>query len=306
MRSFRHLGAVAALLACVTAPARAITVDGHIEPEYGPPLTTQTTQTSLGDQPLAGQLGSELDQAYGFIAQGALHLFLTGNFSRFFSEPLIFPDQVQLYLDTAPGGQNPLPNSLPSAGGSLNLQAMAGLGFDAEFQPDYWIAGAREAFGWFYAFYAELSVGGAGYYLGRSTLAGDGTLTPTGDATNPHGIRVSVDPTNEAGVTGGCGASPGAGAVTGAEWVIPLTAIGNPTGPIRICALLARAGGDVVGGVRGVVSNQVLGAVPPGTCELGPAIGVNFANIAGAQYFVIDLSTPAVRSTWGRIKQMYR
>lgn len=302
MRSFPHLGAVVALLACVTAPARAITVDGHIEPQYGPPLTTQTTQTSLGDHPVSGQNGSELDQAYGFVAQGALHLFLSGNFSRFYSEPLIFPDQVQLYLDTTPGGQNPLSSSNPSAGLTVNLQDMAGLGFDAEFQPDYWIAGAREEFGWFYAHYAELSPGGEGYYLGKSTLAGDGTLTLSGNATNPHGIRVSVDPTNEAGVTGGCGPSPGAGAVTGAEWVIPLTAIGNPNGLIRICVLLARSGGTG----DAIVSNQVLGPVPPGTCELGAPGGVNFANIAGAQYFVIDLSTPAVRSTWGRIKQLYR
>ena len=300
MSPFRKLVVVAALLAGATVPARAVTIDGHIEPVYGPPLATQTTQTSLGDHPVSGQLGSELDQAHGFVAQGALHLFLSGNFSRFYSEPLLFPDQVQLYIDTAPGGQNPLSSDNPSAGFSLNLQAMAGLGFDAGFEPDYWIAGAREESGWFHAWYAELSAGGAGYHLGKSTLAGDGTLT--GGASNPHGIRVSVDPTNEAGVSGGCGASSGAGAVTGAEWVIPLTAIGNPTGLIRICALLARSGGDV----GGIVSNQVLGAVPPGTCELGPASGVNFANIPGAQYFVLDMATPAVRSTWGTIKRMYR
>lgn len=299
MRSFRDLCAGFALLAGATLPAHAVTVDGHFEPTYGAPLATQVTQTSLGDHPVSG-LGSELDQAYGFVAQGALHLFLSGNFSRFYSEPLLWPDQVQLYFDTTPGGQNPLANDNPSAGFSLNLQAMAGLGFDTGFEPDYWIAGAREEFGWFYAYYAELSAGGAGYYLGKGSLAGDGTLT--GGASNPHGIRVSVDPTNEAGVTAGCAAALGAGVVTGAEWVIPLTAIGNPTGPIRICALLARLGGDV----GGIVSNQVLGPVPPGTCELGPASGVDFGNIAGTQYFVIDMATPTVRRTWGAIKRMYR
>jgi len=55
------------------------------------------------------------------------------------------------------------------------------------------------------------------------------------------------------------------------------------------------------------VANQVLGPVPPGTCNLGAPSGVNFADIAGNQYFTAcSAVTPALRATWGRLKSTYR
>jgi hypothetical protein len=131
--------------------------------------------------------------------------------------------------------------------------------------------------------------------VGNAGFGAPGTID---GGSNPFGILCSIDLSNTTGVTAGCGASSGAGVTTGVEWAIPLAAIGNPTGAIRICALIAR--------IDGAISNQVLGPVPPGTCTLWPAGAVNFASIAGAQYFVVDLTTPTARGTWGRLKTIYR
>jgi hypothetical protein len=56
------------------------------------------------------------------------------------------------------------------------------------------------------------------------------------------------------------------------------------------------------------ISNQVLGPVPPGTCDLGPAGSVDFGTIPGAQWFTICPvgATPARRASWGSLKDIYR
>lgn len=302
MRRPRRLLGPFLLLLLFGTPAGGVSVDGRLDPDYGAPLSTQTTQTSFGDWPADSFYGSELDGAFGYVAEDTLHLLLAGSFNRFYSEPLIFAHQLQLYLDTGPGGQNPLGSANPGVGFYVNLQGMAGLGFDSDFAPDYWLAGALDESGAspFFAYYAELASGGggAGYHLGSSGVGGPGTLS---GGVNPFGILASVDLSNTAGVTAGCDASSGAGVTTGIEWAVPLAAIGSPSGPIRVCALLASAGS---GG--GNVSNQVLGPVPPGSCALGPASGVSFGTVPGPQYFVLGASTPAARTTWGRLKVTYR
>lgn len=296
----RHHAGLVALVSLVleTTRADAAAVDGRIDPEYGAPRSVQTTQTSLGENSF---YASELDQAFAFIAGNTLHLLLAGTFNRFFSEPLILPHSLQIFIDAGPGGQNVLEGTNPSVGASVTLATMTGLAFDADFTPDYWLEAGRQTGGAdpLFAYYAELPAGGAGagYFLGRSAEGGPGTLSGAG-AFNPFGILASFDPSNIAGVSGGCDASSGAGVETGIEWAIPLAALGNPTGTLRICALLATPG---VG-----VSNQVLGPVPPGTCALGPPSGVSFANVAGAQYFEIDITTPVMPATWGRLKAGYR
>lgn len=302
MKPFRYLCLQAGVLVVCAGPAHAVLVDGVLDPVYGAPLATQTTQTSFGDWPASPDFYGELDGAFGYVASDTLHLFVSGNVSRFRSEPLVLPNQLQLYLDTQSGGQNPMSSANPSVGGYVNLQGIAGLGFDPEFAPDYWLAGSCDQFARFYAFYAELPAGGggAGYFLGSSTVGGPGALS--GGTSNPHGILAAVDLSNTAGVPAGCDAGSGAGVGTGAEWAIPLAALGNPTGPIRVCALLARASGPGAS----LVSNQLLGPVPPGTCSLGPADTVDLASVPGTQYFVIDRASPTIRSSWGRIKTLFR
>lgn len=302
----RNLGAVATSIAwlAIAIPAAAVTVDGTLDPDYGPAASIQTTQSSLGDLPADSFTGSELDGAYGFVADDTLHLLITGSFNRFFSEPLVLPNQSQLYIDVGPGGQGTLSASNPAVGGDIRLTDMMGLRFDAGFEPDYWLAGGRERSGPtpFAAYYAELPAGGggSGYYLGASAIGGPGTLSGPG-ANNPFGILASIDPSNTGGVTAGCGPGSGAGVTTGIEWAVPLAAIGNPIGPIRICALLVR-----IDGGGGAVSNQILGPVPPGTCALGLASGVDLSSVPGPQYFEIAATTPAQRSSWGRLKTLYR
>lgn len=292
--------ALAALLAC-SGPALAAAVDGRLDPEYGAALAVQTTNTSLQYDAFDFMGAAELDGAFGFVDGDTLHLLVGGTFNRFYSEPLFFPRQLQLYIDAGDGGQNPLLGAAnPSLGNYVNLQGMAGLAFDSEFTPDYWLQGSRETFGSYYAWYAALPAGGGGpgRFLGVSVEGGDGSLA---SGTNPDGIRVSIDNSNTGGVSFGCAAGSGASVTTGVEWAIPLAALGHPAGAIRVCALLAYAN---AGG--GWLGNQVLGPVPPGTCGLGPASGVNFANVAGAQYFTIEQPTPTRNSSWGRLKSIWR
>lgn len=302
MRLTHLTSALAVQLVCATA-ASAIPVDGVLDARYGQPIILQTTQTSFGDWPVESMYYGELDGAFGYVADDTLHLFVSGNLNRFLSEPLTGANQLQLFFDTQPGGQNPVSASNPAVGSFATLAGCAGLGFDADFAPDFWLAGSRDAFGYFFAYYAELPAGGggAGYILGASTIGGDGTLSGFGGS-NPYGILAAVDISNTAGVTGGCDASSGAGVTVGAEWAIPLVALGHPTGAIGVSALLVQAAG--LGQNR--VSNQLLGPVPPGTCSLGLANAVDLSSIDGSQYFTIDQLTPTTDSSWGRIKSMYR
>jgi hypothetical protein len=294
------------LVAGASSPDAA-TVDGRLDPEYGPPLSTQVTATSLGDTPtdftpfdsLDVCIGSELDGAFGFVSGGTLYLFFSGNYESYFGEPLMFPHQLQIFVDCAPGGQNRLRSDNPRVGNYLRLSDMEGLTFDADFSPDYWLACQVEGSGAqpFFAYYAQLPSGGGGegHLLGRTSGGGPGTLT---GGVNPFGIQSSINQTNRAGVTAGCGTASGAGVTTGVEWAIPLAALGSPSGPIRVCALVARAPAEV--------SNQVLGPVPLGTCSLGAPSGVDFEGLPGQQCFTLDASVPAVRRSWGRLKASYR
>ena len=301
MHRLETVASVAISVVLLSCTASAVPVDGTLDPQYGMALSTQTTETSLGDQPDNLLYGSELDQAYGYVSGDTLHLLLTGSFNRYFGEPIILPNSLHLYVDDRPGGQNELSGNNPMVGAYAGLQSMTGLRFDADFAPDFWLGGALESSGPepFVAYYAELPAGGggAGYRLGSTSTNGPGTLS---GANNPFGILASIDVSNSAGVTAGCDAASGAGVTTGIEWAIPLAAIGSPSGTIRVCALLASAGPS------GVVSNQVLGPVPPGTCSLGSAAGVDFESVPGVQYFLIDAATPVKQSSWGRLKAAYR
>src|SRR5262245_12226751 len=101
--------------------AHAITIDGQLNPEYGGPRSTQTTQTSLGNESSGMLLGSELDEAFGYVAGGTLYLLLTGSYNRREAEFITYPNQLQLYIDVGPGGQNTLSGANPSVGGYVNL-----------------------------------------------------------------------------------------------------------------------------------------------------------------------------------------
>jgi hypothetical protein len=300
--------ALAAFLAAsLVLPARsasAVTVDGRLEPDYGAALSIQTTQTGNGDSPFAQVMtagGSELDQAYGFIAGGVLHVFLSGNLMYVPGAELMghwLP--TDLFIDSGPGGQNRLRSDNPAIEPSYDLNPMAGLTFDAAFEADYWLScGSTYFFTPLRAYFATLPTGGGGtgYYLGYAPTGGPGTLS---GGTNPDGIEAALDNSNRGGVTAGCAAASGAGVTTGIEWAIPLSAIGNPTGCVKVCAIVCSQD-------HSTIANQVLGPAPPGTCNLGAASAVNFANIAGDQFFTVcPPPTPARATSWGLLKTIYR
>jgi len=302
LRAAAFAFAVLLLAASTTAAPRtasAITVDGQVDPEYGPALVTQTTQTGLsggqitGDNDL-GDLeyanGSELDAAHALIENGTLHVFLAGNLAQVLNQNQNQTNGhiLDIFLDTGPGGQNVL-NGL-GAGSPLN-----GLAFDSGFEADFWFELTGEydhgPVLWS-AWRAALPTGSGGTLtlLGSGYAGGPGTLT---GGTNPFGILATIDNRNTAGVTLGCDASSGAGVTTGFEWAIPLAAIGNPEGCVTVTVIVRGTGSG------SPVSNQVLAPLPPGTCPPGSASTVNFAGLAGDQFFTICPASTGVPRAGG-------
>ncbi|MDW8104689.1 MAG: dockerin type I domain-containing protein, partial [Armatimonadota bacterium] len=220
--------------------------------------------------------GSELDVAYGVIKDGVLYLLLAGNLESNFNK-------LEIFFDTRPGGQNRLRGDNPDVDfGGLNRMGDDGSGngltFDPDFAADFWIGvtggGAPYRL---YANYAELGNPGVGLYLGNTGAASDGVLV---DGNNPFGIRVTINNSNVAGVTGGTGLGNGAGVLTGVELAIPLSAIGNPSGPFKVCVFIN-------GLFHDFLSNQVLAGIGGGG-NLGEPRQVNFGSIPGNQYFVVQ------------------
>ena len=292
--------AAGTLSTAVAAPA--VPIDGTLDAAYGPALSTQAVQTPGDNSPLdiAHATGSELDQGYAFVVDGVLHLFLAGNVRGYFNVEFYPQDNVQIFVDSRAGGQNVLRGDNSGVGFYANtLNLLAGLTFDAGFEPDYWFdctVGPQDPPVFAYA--AELlgGGGGGGLFLGRTTAGGPGMLS---GGTNPDGILATIDNLNTAGVALGCDGASGAGVSTGIEWAIPLSAIGNPTGCFRVCAFI-----NIADPVDAQLLNQVLGPVPPGTCLLGVPSGVS---LAGDQFFTVcPGSTPARPTTWGAMKTLYR
>ena len=293
---------LAAVAMIASGSASAVTVDGQLDAGYGAAISAQTTQTSFVDanpvfspNPVLYADGSELDGAYGTIADGVLHLLLVGNMG--FCCPTMYTHQEEfdVFIDSGAGGQHSLRADNANVGWWGGLNALAGLTFDAGFEADYWLASTLNM----NCAYAELPAGGggAGYGLGFNTSGAPGTLS---GGTNPYGILAAVDNSNGAGITAGCAASNGAGVTTGVEWAIPLAAIGNPSGCIKVSVFAANAESHALG-------NQTLGPLPPGTCALGAPAGVDFSALAGDQYFTVcPAATGAREATWGRIKTIYR
>jgi len=298
----RLLGA-AALLAATAPVARAITVDGKLDPGYTL-LSVQTTQTSPGPDATSGAsdfaAGSELDAAYGAVDQGVLYLFFAGNLRDAIcgGEACTDADILELFFDSQPGGQNQLTASSPAP------DRLAGITFDTAFVPDEFIefllGGALDLSFVRFANFGTLPTGGGGTLVSLGSGSNTGAPGTLSGGTNPFGIQATIDNSNTAGVTAGCAAGTSSGVTTGVEIAVPLAAIGAPTGCIKLSAFALRF-------QFREVSNQVLGPLPPGTCSFGDRAGANFADIPGDQFFTICLDrTAARRSTWGQLKSIYR
>jgi len=301
----------------ILPPFGSIVVDGIAESAYGCPIAIQQLGTGFGKN-LSTNLnnngggaqggGSELDAAYGLVANNVLFLTLAGNLQNNGNEVMIF-------FMTGPGGQNTLTNVNPNIGnlnssGSTTNGTGPGLTFDPGFAPNYWI-GVNAAGATFFVDYAQLWPGGTnalgvatnGYFLGSTTTT-NGTLA-TGS--NPFLIQATLNDSNTNGVSGDSCTTNAAGAQqtiaaaqvrSGMEFAIPLGAIGSPTGAIAICAYITG------GSPHTYLSNQFLGPIGSNSpsmtvcqTDLGNVTNssaINFGNLPGQHFFLVG---PEMRVT---------
>jgi hypothetical protein len=285
---------VAAALAAVGVPqSLAATIDGTVDAAYGPALAVQTVGTQFGNSTDPAQYvanGSELNAAYASISGGMLNIMLAGNLETNFNK-------LEVYIDAAPGGQNQLRSDNPDVDfNGLNRQA--GLIFDAGFAPDYWVtytsgnAGNPEH----YLSSAQLLTdgGGAGGFVGGGAIADTPVISSGGPAVGGT-LMAALDNSNTLGVGpfGDPFDSDPATVATGMELALDLNEIGwDGSSLIKIAAFINGGGHDFV-------SNQVLGALPAGTGNIGDPANVDFNQYEGAQYFVIPEPTSVLLLTIG-------
>ena len=251
-----------------------IVLDGYREARYGKALATQYAATQFGNATNGSQTtalgGSELDAAYTYVHGDSLYVFLAGNLES-------NGNVVDIFFDTQTGGQNKLTSTNPNVDGD-GLNAMAGLTFDTKFSPDYYLSvRALQTGGVMQAYFAALGAGGAASSPASTGTGRVVTLTLPGSRS---GI-LAIDQSNTGGVNGSSSTS-GDKVVTGLEFVLPLAALGSPTGALTISAF-------VNNGTHTFLSNQVLDALGPGAANLGAPAGVNFSVMGGNQYFYVNI-----------------
>ena len=327
---------------------------------YGPALSIQNTDTQFGDAFLGDPQfadGSEINQVFGTVSDGRLHMLVTGNLESNFNK-------LEVFVDTGAGGVNSIVGSeLPTtvdgfcctqdginlpdpANGAL--QRMDGLTFDADFDANYYLTftngdESTPAAGLFWAMsahYADLTQGtdgdvhALGVQLGAQGVDPNGQLATgevldqdnntwsgpddvgtlplahefvedvaTNDAANSNNhrnmrnaidLQLAIDNSNFVGVNGGTGQTTGnpEEVVTGIEFSIPLSALGNPTGDISVTAFINGTGHDYA-------SNQfsgvgILSSNPGGDGTggfTGNLAGVDLNNFDGDQFVVIGNSS---------------
>ncbi len=275
--------AAAALFAPLAAQAQTtqqIVVDGSADNAYGAARSVQTSTTGFGNATTPdGGGGSELDQAFGVIQNGTLYVTLAGNLE----ENGNFYD---LFIDNGLGGGQ---NTLNTTNNTGNLDGANGLTFDTGVSPNFAFAVSIQN-GTFTVAEQTLGNNNAGTVLGSGTVdSGVGTLsTAASGSNNPFGIQAAFNDTNTAGVGGSnSGMASGAGVTSGLEFGIPLAALGNPQGALKLVGLVNGVG-------QSFLSNQVLGSIGSGdTNNLAGPASVNFSTIAGNQFFTVDAAPVA-------------
>jgi autotransporter-associated beta strand protein len=259
-----------------SARAAAPAVDGTLDTAlYGSPLATQTVNTGFGDSTVGDGTssgGSELDAAYGTVANGNLYLFFAGNFENNGNHVNIF------IADGRSGGQNVL-NANSSSGSLSNSN---GLTFPSGFNATYAIDG-NDYSNTFYFDQYDLTRNTANY-IGSVPLTGG-----VGNNQNLNGIAIGVNNTNAAGVNGSTGSAANASAAdavtTGLELEIPLAALGYPTGSVQVLA-------DINNNNDNYLSNQFLPGLPVGYGNLATPSSTNLAT-DGANITPFSVTVPA-------------
>ena len=230
----------AAVLGFFAVQVSAITVDGTLDPAYGPALAVQAAATGFGDANPPGSLGgSELDAGYATVQGGRLYIMLTGNHEPNFNK-------LDVFIDSKAGGENTL-SSTPQYdffnGSNWISQNMGGLTFDTGFTADYHL-------------FTAWGSGTSGYeanFVDRQ--GGTNAMVPTASATSAnavnltaagtipagnlgpnasaspltHNLEFAINDNNGAGVTGStANASDATAVTTGMEFSIDLSDLGSP------------------------------------------------------------------------------
>lgn len=152
----KNLYAIAGMLVALAAITAQAAVDGTVvgdESFYGAALSTQDTRTNFGDASnpdalLAGG-GSEINQVFGTVSGGRLHVLITGNLEDNFNKLDIFIDSSSSTGVSSIDG-SALPGAFdsfccgglePPQGGNTAgegaLQRLDGMVFDTGFTADY-------------------------------------------------------------------------------------------------------------------------------------------------------------------------
>jgi hypothetical protein len=252
----------------------------------GGPLASQTNHTGFGDRLATHNWGSELNQLFIRCESGVLYIGVTGNLEG-------NGNAIHFYIDTGRSQSNTF--NLTTGCINCSVQGMSGVVFDHN--PDYALGVNRYDDGQgndnIYIDLHDL-VNNQSEYLGSVAVGqGEGTVN--------QGVKAGFDNSNVQGVTSDPNniGNP-ATAVNGLEVAIPLSALGNPTGEIRVLAVLT--GGAWLDNECGgtYLSNQTLPALNVGDtsqqygnpawsrCPSAPFdfFPFNFTQLAGAHYVV--------------------
>lgn len=253
-------------LSGLLAPAYAqpVSINGTYDPAFGSPLAIQTDATGFGLNQ------SELDAAYGLIANGNLYLFFSGNLQN-------NGNNINIFIAGA-GGQSTLNAVNPGNLGANNLSVMNG----SQFSPGFLAA---------YAF--NINNNGNTLTVSQYDLVNNtsvdtlGSLMTSGNGVVDNSVVVGFNNNN----ANSQAANVGTGS-TGLELAIPLSLIGNPSSSIQVLV-------DINGSLEGYMSNQLLPGLPSGTANLGgggtySAVGgdgFNFSSKAGEYLTVPTVSS---------------
>jgi len=222
----------------------------NIPSKYGSPLASQTNYTGFGDHVEGVNYGSELNQLFVRCENGVLYIGVTGNLEG-------NGNSIHFYIDTGRRQSNTF--NLDTGCINCSVQGMSGVLFDHN--PDYVLGVNRFDDGQgndnLYIDLHDL-VANTSTYLGSVAVG-------QGEGTVDLGVKAGFDNSNVQGVTSDPNniGDPST-AVNGLEVAIPLSALGDPTGPIRILVVLT-GGADLGDACHGTyLSNQTLPALNSG------------------------------------------
>ena len=248
-----------ALVGSLVAPACAqpASINGSYEPVFGSALAVQTDATGFGLN------ASELDGAYGLMANGNLYLFLPGNLQN-------NGNNINVFIGGT-NGQTTLNAANPGNLALNNLSVMNGSRFSPGFSAVYA----------FNINNTNQTLTVSQYNLTNHTAVDAmGTLAETGNTvangTVDNSVVVGFNNNNSKSQA----ANTGTGS-TGLELMIPLSLIGNPTGPVEVLT-------DINGYQEGYLSNQFIPGLASGTANLAVTT-FNFSSTAG-EYFTVPTS----------------